>query len=115
MRPIERALKSRRPWMRSGRGSSMKQDRNVQLPNSLLLAAMGIAVASGAGLMAFPDNPRVWQLEAWVLVVALLAVAGLVMACGYMLATRRAARTWQRIATFSMGVVMLAVVGIGSL
>lgn len=89
--------------------------RTFLVPNAFLLGAMGVAFVATGVLIAFPGNLLVWQVSAWTLVAALLALLGLVVASGYALATSRVARTWQRIATFTTGLATLAVVAIGSL
>lgn len=83
--------------------------------SSLILGAIGVAIAATAALSTFPGNLLVWQAVSWTLVVALLALLVLVPASAWSLATDRSARTWQRIASFSLGLFCLVVVAIGSI
>lgn len=93
----------------------MEVRRNFVVSSWPINGAIGAAVAATAGLIAFPDSRFMWQAGAWTLAVALLALLVLVPVSAYSLATNRDARTWQRIASFSLGLACLAVVGIGSL
>ncbi|WP_342316691.1 hypothetical protein [Lysobacter sp. FW306-1B-D06B] len=92
---------------------SMTADRTFLLPNSLILGAIGVTVIATAGLVAFSGNLLVWQVASWTLAAALLALLGLVLACGYSLATNRIARTWQRMSCFAAGLAILMVLVIG--
>ncbi|MBO9716482.1 MAG: hypothetical protein J7507_06645 [Pseudoxanthomonas sp.] len=93
----------------------MQDYRTFAVPSRLVFGAAGIALLASAGLSAFPDNVRVWQVEAWLLVAALATLLVLVPASLWSLAVNRAARTWPRYASVSLGTAILVVVGIGSL
>ena len=90
-------------------------DRKIVVPASLILAALGLSLAATGLLLAFPRHLFVWQVGSWTLALALLALLGLVLASAYSLATNRAARTWPRIVSFSLGFACLASIAIGSL
>lgn len=91
----------------------MTVGRPFLVPSSMILGAIGVIVIAMAVLMAFPGNLLVWQASAWSLVIALLALLGLVLASGYSLATRPTARTWPRMAAFAAGLFILAVIAFG--
>lgn len=82
--------------------------------SSLTWIAIGVAAVAMAVLFAFSAEPLVWQVAAWALVAALAALLPLVLASGYLLATDRAARTWQRTVAFLVGLGLLATLAIGS-
>jgi len=88
-------------------------NREFASPNVLIPGAIGIAAAAVAALVAFPGNLSVWQVAAWTLIAALVALLVLVLASAYVLATNPSARTWPRVASFSLGLVCLLVVAIG--
>ncbi|HEY0502587.1 MAG TPA: hypothetical protein VGD42_03740 [Lysobacter sp.] len=92
----------------------MAPHRTLPVPGSLILGAIGVMVIASAVLMAFPGNLLVWQVGSWTLAAALLALVALVAVCGHALATRREARTWQRMTSFAAGLVVLAALVIGS-
>jgi len=92
---------------------SMTADRPWSVPNWLILGTIGVIVIAMAVLVVFPGSLLVWQIGAWSLVVALLALLGLVLLSGYSLATRRTARTWPRMASFAAGLLILVIVAIG--
>jgi hypothetical protein len=83
--------------------------------SSLILVAIGISAAAVGVLFTFPQNPIVWQVATWTLVAALVGLVALVLVAGYVLATARAARTWQRITPFLVGLICLVAVAVGSL
>ncbi|NZA27811.1 hypothetical protein H0E84_15645 [Luteimonas sp. SJ-92] len=87
--------------------------RKFPSTSSLILAAVGISAAAGAVLCTFPANPLIWQAAAWTLVAALTGLLALVLVSGYVLAVDRAARTWQRTATFLLGLACLVPVALG--
>jgi len=93
----------------------MTANRTFVVKSSLIFGAIGISAVSTMVLLAFPGNLLVWQIASWFLAFALLALLVLVLTSGYSLATNRAARTWQRIASFSVGFACLAVIAAGSL
>ncbi|GAB3358158.1 hypothetical protein [Lysobacter tyrosinilyticus] len=93
----------------------MTVDRKFAVPNSLILAAIGLALAATGLLIAFPGNLFIWNVGSWTLAFALLALLGLVLSSGHSLVTNPRVRTWQRIASFALGLVCLAVIAIGSL
>ena len=81
----------------------------------LILAAVGLSAGATGLLVAYPRNPHVWQAGAWTLAAALAALLVLVPVSGYVLATRRIARTRWQIAAFATGLACLAMVAIGSI
>ena len=83
--------------------------------SSLILVAIGISAAAIGVLFTFPENPLIWQATTWTLIAALVGLVALVIVSGYVLATNRAARTWQRITSFLIGFVCLVAVAAGSL
>jgi len=89
----------------------------LKLPSTspLILVAIGIAGAAVAVLFTFPGDPFTWQVASWTLVAALAALLALVVASGYILATNRSARTWQRVTSFLVGLACLLAVAFGSL
>lgn len=91
----------------------MTAGRPFLIPSSMILGAIGVVLVAMAVLVAFPGNLLVWQISAWSLVVALVALLGLVLVSGYSLATRPTARTWPRMAAFAAGLVILAIIAIG--
>lgn len=93
----------------------MKAHRTFPASGTLTLGALGIAGVATAVLVAFPGDLRVWQVASWTLVFALLGLLALVLFSAFLLATRRAARTWRRIVPFSLGLACLAVVAFGAL
>jgi hypothetical protein len=93
----------------------MTANRTFVIPNSLIPGAIGVSAVALAVLVAFPGNLRVWQVASWVLIFALLALLAFMLVSAYSLATDPAARTWQRIASFSLGLACLVVIAIGSL
>jgi len=93
----------------------MQANRKFAVPNSLILGAIGISAIAAAGLLAFPSNLLVWQLEAWTLAIALLALLALVPISAYSLVVDRTTRTWQRIVSVSLGLTILVAVAIASL
>ncbi len=93
----------------------MTTKRKFATPSALILVAIGVAAIASGVLLSFPGNLRVWQIGSWTLAVALLALPALVLASAYSLATNRAARTWQRIGSFLLGLACLVAVAVGSL
>jgi hypothetical protein len=83
--------------------------------SSLTLVAIGISAAALAVLFTFPKNALTWQAASWALVAGLVVLLLLAFASGYVLATDQAARTWQRITLFLIGLACLAAVAVGSL
>jgi hypothetical protein len=92
----------------------MAATRAFPVAGSLILAAIGMAVAACAVLFAFPHNLLVWRIGSWTLVIALFSLLALVLTSAYSLATDRAARTWQRIGPFLLGFACLVAVAAGS-
>lgn len=84
-------------------------------PSALILVAIGISVAAIAVLIAFPTDLHAWRVASWTLVAALAALLVLVVASACILATNRAARTWQRIASFLIGLGCLVTVAVGAI
>lgn len=82
-------------------------------PSALILVAIGISVI--AVLIAFPTDLHAWRVASWTLVAALAALLVLVVASACILATNRAARTWQRIASFLIGLGCLVTVAVGAI
>ena len=95
-------------------GSLRASSKPMSTTPLLLVAAAISAIAMGV-LFTFPADPLVWQLATWTLVAALIALLVLVLLAGYVLATDRAARTWQRIASFLVGLACLTPVVAGLL
>lgn len=89
--------------------------RKFTSTSSLILITIGISVAAVAALVAFPADPRTWQIASWTLVAALVALVALVLASAYILATNRSARTWQRVTSSLVGLACLLAVAAGSL
>ncbi|MGY0620255.1 hypothetical protein [Lysobacter sp. A378] len=83
--------------------------------SSLILVAVGVATAAVGVLFTFPENPLIWHAATWTLVAALAGLLVLVLVSGYVLATDRAARTWQRTTAFLIGFTCLVAIAIGSL
>lgn len=79
-----------------------------------MLVAIGIAAIALGVLFTFPADPLVWNLASWTLFAALAGMLVLVLASGYVLATKPAARTWPRIAAFLAGLACLGVVALGA-
>jgi NhaP-type Na+/H+ or K+/H+ antiporter len=92
----------------------MAATRIFSVASPLILAAIGIAMGACAVLFASPHNLPVWQIGSWTPVIALFFLLVLVLASAYSLATNHAARTWQRIGSFLLGLACLAVVAVGS-
>ena len=93
----------------------MAAKRTLMIKSSLIYVAIGLSVIATAILVAFPGKLIAWQIGSWTLVFALLALLILVLVSAYSLATDRAARTWQRILSFSLGLACLAALAVGSL
>jgi len=93
----------------------MTANRTFVVKSSLIFGALALAAVATVALLAFPGNLLAWQIGSWTLAFALLALLGLVLASAYSLVTNRAARTWQRIVSFSLGFACLAVIAAGSL
>ena len=93
----------------------MAASRKFVSTGSLTLAAVGIAAVAVSALFAFPANPLVWQAASWTLVAALVGLSALVPVSGYVLATRRTARTGRHGVSFLLGFMCLAAVVVGSL
>jgi hypothetical protein len=89
--------------------------RKLVSPASLTLVAIGISAAAAGVLFTFPANPILWQAATWTLVAALVGLLVLVLVSGYVLVTDQAARTWQRIASFLIGLACLMSVAVGLL
>ena len=96
------------------RQAPMAAIRIFSVASSLILPAIGIATGACAVLFAFPRNLLVWQIGSWTLVIALFSLLALVLASAYSLATNRAARTWQRIGSFLLGLACLVAVAVAS-
>lgn len=93
----------------------MTTARRFTSTSSLILVAIGVSAIAIAVLVGFPGDLFVWQIASWTLVAALVALLVLVPASAYVLSTNKAARTWQRVASFLIGLACLAAVVIGSL
>ena len=91
----------------------MAVTRKLAVPNSLLLVAIGIAVAATVSLIAFPGSLLAWQIAAWSLAAALVVLLPLTLLSGYSLIANPATRTWPRIAATALGLACLAVVAVG--
>ena len=87
--------------------------RRFTSTSSLILIAIGVSAIAVAVLLAFPGDP-LWQIATWTLVVALVALLVLVPASAYVLSTNKDARTWQRVASFLIGLACLVAVAVGS-
>jgi hypothetical protein len=81
----------------------MEAMRKLITIHSLTLAAIGVSLAAAAVLFSYPTNPLIWNAATWTLAAGLFVLPVLVLVSGYMLARNRTARTWQRIATFLLG------------
>lgn len=86
--------------------------RKFMSPGFLTLAAIGASVAAAAVLFTYPANPLIWNAATWTLVAGLAGLLVVVPVSGYVLARDRTARTWQRIATFLIGLACLAAVAV---
>jgi len=93
----------------------MTTHRTSSITATLIAVAVGICVIATAALIAFPGNQSVWQTGAWTLAIGLAGLMALVPLMAYLLSTRRSARTKGQIASFTLGLACLAIVGIGSL
>lgn len=89
--------------------------RKFTSTSSLILVSIGVAAIAIAFLVSFPGDLLTWQIATWTLVAALVALLALVPASAYVMATNGAARTWQRVASFLIGLACLGVVAVGSL
>jgi len=83
--------------------------------STLILVALGVSAIALAVLFTFPEEPAIWEAASWTFVAGLSALLVLVAVAGYVLTTNRAARTWQRFATFLIGLACLAAAAVGSL
>lgn len=82
--------------------------RKIISIGSLILVAILVPATTTGVLLAFPAEPLVWQAATWTLVAALIGLLVLVTLTGYALATGQAARAWQRVASFLIGLACLA-------
>ncbi|WP_457000010.1 hypothetical protein [Luteimonas sp. A534] len=89
--------------------------RKLISTSSFILVAAGISAVAAGILFTFPTDPLIWQAATWTLLAALIGLFVLVLFTGYLLATDRAARTWQRIASFLLGLACLVPVAVGLL
>jgi len=89
--------------------------RKLISTSSLILVAVVISAVAAGVLFTFPADPLIWQAAAWTLLAALMGLLVLVLLTGYVLATDQAARTWQRIASFLIGLVFLVPIAVGLL
>ena len=89
--------------------------RKFTSTSSLILVAIGISAVAIAVLFTFPTDWLTWQVASWTLVAALVGLLVLVLVSGYVLATNRATRTWQRVTSFLIGLACLVAVAVGSL
>ena len=93
----------------------MTTARRFTSTSSLTLVAIGVSAIAVAVLIAFPADLLTWQIASWTLVAALVALLVLVPVSAYVLSTNKAARTWQRVASFLIGLACVAVVVVGAL
>ena len=73
----------------------------------LILLALGTCAVALAVLFSFPSDPAVWQAATWTLVGGMAVLLPLVMLAGGILAMNPGARTWSRISSFTLGLVIL--------
>jgi len=92
----------------------MTTNRMPSVASALIVGAVAACLAATTALIAFPGNQAVWQAGAWTLTGGLAGLLVLVPLSGYLLATRRTARTGRQIAALAVGIACLAIVAIGS-
>lgn len=93
----------------------MAASRKLMSTSTSILVAVVISAVAAGVLFTFPSDPLIWEAATWTLLAALISLSVLVALTGYRLASDRAARTWQRIASFLLGLACLVPVAVGLL